>query len=132
VHKQLDLANLSFEANEIRKKLKPGIILSISGPMGVGKTTLIKHVLYEYKVNSPSFLHMLLYGEHFAHIDAYTFKSKEAFIALSIEELLLNRCIIIEWGELIEDVLNNLDAQIIKLRLNYGENNQRFLTYEIN
>lgn len=129
MHKQLDFKNLAIYSQEIRKQLTTGLILSISGPLGVGKTTLIKNILPEHKVTSPSFLHMLLYGEDFAHIDAYTFKSKEAFIALSVEELLITRCIIIEWGELVEDILNNFDAEILKIKLHYGEEKKRFLSY---
>ena len=125
----MDLNYLKISGREIRKKLNNGIIVSISGPLGVGKTTLIKHILPEYSVTSPSFLHMLLYGNDFAHIDAYTFKSKEQFLALCIEELLLTRCVIIEWGELLDDVLINFDAKIIKINLDYGENETRILTY---
>jgi len=117
----------SFTNTKLR--LQPTIVL-ISGPLGVGKTTLIKHILPEFQVASPSFLHMLIYGKDdgpkFAHIDAYTLKSKEAFLALGIEELLQTHCIIIEWGELVEEIVQMFDAKVIKIEMRY-ENEARYI-----
>ena len=129
--------NIAHVAKKIRAMLTRGVILSISGPLGVGKTTLIRHILPEFEVASPSFLHMLVYGKEdnleenfennlFAHIDAYTFKSRESFLALSIEELLETHCIIIEWGELVADIVNILDAKVIKIEIGY-ENGSRVI-----
>jgi tRNA threonylcarbamoyl adenosine modification protein YjeE len=125
---QVSLGNIKEIAKKIREKVSPGKILSISGPLGIGKTTFIKEMLFEYKVQSPSFLHALFYGNDFAHIDAYTFKSKEALFSMGIEEILEERALIIEWGNLYEKELEVFDAEIIKLEF-YFEGEKRFLNY---
>lgn len=126
---EINKENISIIAKNIRKHLKKGVILSISGKLGVGKTTLIKNILPEHEVKSPSFLHILIY-ENFAHIDAYTFKSKEAFLACNIQELLEEKCLIIEWGELFEETLNLFEAKIIKIEMQYDEfNEKRFIFF---
>ena len=125
---QVSLGNIKEVSQEIRKKLSVGKILSISGPLGIGKTTFIKEMLFEHKVQSPSFLHALFYGSDFAHIDAYTFKSKESLFAMGIEEILEERVLIVEWGNLYEKELEIFDAEIIKLEF-YFEGEKRFLKY---
>lgn len=129
IRKMLFDENASLNAAHMKCGVN-GIIMLISGPLGVGKTTLIKHVLPEFQVASPSFLHMLIYGENgeqkFAHIDAYTLKSKEAFLALGIEELLHTHCIIIEWGQLVEEIVEIFDARVIKIEMRY-ENDKRYI-----
>ncbi len=213
----ITLENIAQIGKKIREKLIPGVVLSISGPLGAGKTTLIKHILPECNVASPSFLHMLTYvvsdnlqkfdansdlenvslenvsGPNnkleltsmmiddatkselasmrldpktklelacgsmrldpktklelacgsmrldpktklelacgsFAHIDAYTFKSREAFLALGVEELLETHCVIIEWGQLVEDIIDMLDCTVMKIEI-VVENNVRFIRY---
>ena len=64
----------------------------------------------------------------FAHIDAYTFKSREAFLALGVEELLETHCVIIEWGQLVEDIIDMLDCTVMKIEI-VVENNVRFIRY---
>lgn len=127
---KLDQTNINEIGKRIRAVLNPGVILNLSGPMGVGKTTLIKHILPEYEVNSPSFLHALLYGEKFAHIDAYTIKSEEALFGLDLPKMLEDRCLIIEWGSLFKEYLNQLDAQIIEIELVYSDNFHENEDYE--
>lgn len=129
IHK-ITLKNIEKIGQEIRKQLQPNTILSITGELGAGKTTLIKHLVPEQKVSSPSFLHALLYGDNFAHIDAYTFKSKEAFFALGIEEMLETRCVIIEWGDLTEDLFNFFECKIIKINLKKINENEREISIE--
>ena len=121
----MNLENIADIGSKIRKHLIKRMLVIISGPMGVGKTELIKNILPEYSVTSPSFLHANLYGNvesskecaNFAHIDAYTIKSKEALFSLDIDELLKDRCVIVEWGELFEKEFEIFDATILKIEL---------------
>ena len=124
--KQVNLSDVEKIAKTIRMKLKKNLILSISGPLGVGKTTLIKQILPEFDVKSPSFLHALYYGSDFAHLDAYTFASQEAFLSLDIPEILYDRCLIIEWGELVN--FDIFDVEIIKVHMKIN-NNKRFINF---
>jgi tRNA threonylcarbamoyl adenosine modification protein YjeE len=120
---QVSFENINQLAFKIRQKLKNRVILSISGPLGVGKTTLIKAILPEYKIASPSFLHAI-HHDQFVHIDAYTLPSRESFFSLGIEDLLENHCLIVEWGELFQSEMLFFDAIIINLKMKYSKNDQ--------
>jgi tRNA threonylcarbamoyladenosine biosynthesis protein TsaE len=129
---ELTLENLPQIGQQIRGRLQKGDIVILSGKLGAGKTTLIKHILPEYEINSPSFLHALFYGDDFAHIDAYTFKSREAFLNLDLPDILSSRCVIIEWGDLFKDILEQFDARIIKIAIEHSfEANLRTITIEL-
>ena len=124
--KQVHLENINEIAKEIRSKLNKNTILIIEGELGAGKTTLIKHIVGQdgHQAVSPSFLHLLLYGNNFAHIDAYTLQSKEALFSLSIEEILEERCLIVEWGELFLNELRIFDAKILHLIISIKDDNR--------
>jgi tRNA threonylcarbamoyl adenosine modification protein YjeE len=126
---QVNLENIDRIGDQIRKKLTKGMILSINGPLGVGKTTLIKSILKEYQVSSPSFLHMLFYGEDFAHIDAYMIKSQESFLTLDLNDILEQRCLIVEWGDLVKDAIQLFERQVLELELSM-HNEERILIWK--
>lgn len=123
---QVTLNNLNIISNNLRNLFKIGHIILINGPIGVGKTTLLKNILNEYDVVSPSFLHALYYGDIFFHIDAYTL-NEEQFLALSIEDYIDSKCIIIEWGELYQHLITQFNAKIIQINLKY-EKNKRYIS----
>lgn len=123
--KQVILTNIQKIAQELRPFFTIGTVILLNGPMGIGKTTLLKEILSEYPVHSPSFLHSLEYGD-FLHIDAYTL-SKERFIELDLVEALSHQCVIVEWGELVIDIINNLECPKITLTISYKDND-RFLS----
>lgn len=118
--------NISQIAHELRQLLTVNTLLIISGPLGVGKTTLIREIIPEAR--SPSFLHMLLYdGDgslQFAHIDAYTLRNTSDILLLGLEELLPVKCVIVEWGELVQTELSLYNARQIKIQLDYHENDR--------
>jgi len=114
---KLTLKNISSIGLNIRKIAKPGVVILITGNLGSGKTTLIKNILSEHSVQSPSFLHALEYGEDFLHIDAYTFDNPKKIYELNLEEYLKTRCIIIEWGNLIKDLVNIFEAKIYEIEI---------------
>lgn len=85
---------------KIAKTLKTGDILGIRGPLGAGKTHLIKGIAkglnIKQKITSPTFVMLRDYGT-FCHVDAYreTAKLKE------IKEYLADKktITVVEWPE---------------------------------
>lgn len=118
----LDFENINHIADKLYELAKPGSIISINGPLGAGKTTLIKKIVEKDSLSaqSPSFLHTLLYGEKFAHIDAYTLRGREELFAQGIEELLETRCVFIEWGNLFENEILLFEAKVIKVEIAFS------------
>lgn len=109
-------------SKEIRNTyfLKGNIIL-LNGEIGSGKTTFLKATLKEYHVSSPSFLHALYYGEDFIHVDAYNL-NKESLLNLNLEEMIKDRCIMIEWGNLVKGFLENISSNIHLIEFKLEEN----------
>jgi tRNA A37 threonylcarbamoyladenosine biosynthesis protein TsaE len=87
--------------------------------------------LPEFNVRSPSFLHMLYYGEDFAHLDAYTLISTRQLLSLDLSATLQTRCLIIEWGELIKDIISQYNAKILQAKIQYSSMKKREITLEI-
>lgn len=124
--RQVTLENIKDISLKLRVFFQIGNIILLNGPMGAGKTTLLKEILHEYPVGSPSFLHALTYGNSFIHIDAYTL-SKENFINLDLENSLIDKCVIIEWGNLVADVVSNFLNPVIIIDILH-EHDDRFIS----
>lgn len=101
-------------ASQIRKELKPGSILCLSGDLGSGKTTFVKGVvrsmgnLSEREVSSPTFSYLHIYPGKIPvyHFDLYRLKNYAEFCALGFDEYLNGTGICcIEWAERIQDHL---------------------------
>ena len=86
----------------------------MNGKLGIGKTTLVKFILKhhlgkEINVNSPTFSLVNIYETNNLrvwHYDLYRLDHKSEIYNLDIE-LALRDCTIIEWPEIIEDILPN-------------------------
>ena len=94
-------------------------VFCFEGPMGVGKTTLIKQICEEMNVvdyvNSPTF----------SHIDLYRLKNMQEAMDIGIEDYLYsNQYCFIEWPNLIKDILPE-DSVFWRLE---EEDGKRFLT----
>lgn len=115
----------------------PGAIFAFYGPLGAGKTTLIKNFLAQCgvkeAVTSPTFAYVNTYagdnGQLFYHFDLYRLNTLESFIELGFDEMVLNdsACSIIEWPEVIEGLLEKqaLKNRVLKIRLSYVDENKR-------
>lgn len=100
-------------------RLKPGDIVHLSGPMGAGKTTLVRGYLeaagWEGAVRSPTFalVHEYPLQSPVAHIDLYRVPSPEG---LDLEDLLETHILFIEWPDRAEgwlpDPSLSLDLQM--------------------
>lgn len=95
--------------------LKTHRIFAFKGPLGAGKTTLIKEFFkqcgVEKIVTSPTFNYVKHYsasgGKRFHHFDLYRLSSADSFFELGFDEYLYDAgsWTVIEWPEIIEDEL---------------------------
>lgn len=119
-------------------------LITFSGPLGAGKTTLIKELLGNYgikkdEITSPTFTYLNIYqndeGEKFYHFDLYRISTVEDFLQAGFDEYLSNqnsKCLI-EWPEVIEPLINSIDQKVCKINLDYPENkDKRILKFTIN
>ena len=117
-------------------KLQPGDVISLEGDLGSGKTTFVKGVLkalnYKYDVTSPSFTLINEYAADLKviHIDFYRENNIKRWIEIGLDEYLYsNNLVIIEWGNMIEEILPD---NIIRIYFEHIDLNKRkvFSNYE--
>ena len=101
-------------AKKLARNINPGITISLIGDLGTGKTTFTKGFARQMgikdHVTSPTFKLISEYqGKKYKlnHIDAYRMNGAEDFLNIGGEEYLLskNSITIIEWGDLLNDIL---------------------------
>ena len=99
-------------AEKFAKKLKVGDIIVLSGELGSGKTKFVqgvlKHFGLEDEISSPTFTIVNEYnaGEiNIYHFDIYRLEDSDEFYAMGGDELFSTGICLIEWGEMIEDIL---------------------------
>ena len=97
--------------NAIGKAAKPGQIYLLQGPIGSGKTTLVKGFLQgklgidEDLISSPTFQYVNLYGKTplICHFDLYRLESLESFLRLGFDEFFHSGSIcLVEWPEVLD------------------------------
>lgn len=100
-------------------------IITLSGDLGVGKTTLTKElakllgvkedivsptfvIMKKYKINNGKFKNLI-------HIDAYRLNNAEELFSLGWREISENKnnLIIIEWPEMVADCLNSGICRVV-------------------
>lgn len=103
-------------------------IFAFIGPLGAGKTTIIRDLLHscgvEGLITSPTFTYVHCYEnnnqERFYHFDLYRITSVEEFQSLGFDEYLnqANSWVFIEWPEVIKPLLQD---NVCWLNFDYGE-----------
>lgn len=110
---------ISHNENETKKiasllasKLEHGDIIVLSGDLGSGKTKFTEGLLsywgLDNEISSPTFT---IVNEHHKgntniyHLDVYRLSDIDEFYSIGGLEYFMNGICIIEWGELIEDIL---------------------------
>lgn len=115
------------EIQQIAKRLYECLplcrVMTFSGPLGAGKTTLIRELLRLCGVNepitSPTFSYLNMYaneaGNQFYHFDLYRVASAKEFCALGFDEYLYmpNSWSFIEWPEHIIPLLDNSVCHVV-------------------
>tara|TARA_X000000368_G_C22438159_1_gene453476 strand:- start:30 stop:485 length:456 start_codon:yes stop_codon:yes gene_type:complete len=136
---KIDLSSLKKTeklAVKISEKLKPGNIVFLYGEMGVGKTTLIKHIIQEFQkknklkqteVTSPTFNLLNEYQIKkikINHYDLFRLKSNEELKNLDLFMDTQNSITLIEWPQIIKEKPKNLIEFIFEYKDNHEK---RFL-----
>lgn len=128
------------ETKEIAKKLASKLenkdIVVLSGELGSGKTKFTEGFLSYWglqdEISSPTFN---IVNEHskdntnIYHLDVYRLEDKGEFYSIGATEYFSTGICVIEWGELIEDILPN---NYIKIKFSKDENNEsiRYLNFK--
>ncbi len=112
------LEQLQMFAQKLADKISPGDIVLLSGPLGVGKTTLTQLIAQclgvTGAVTSPTYTYIHIHPFNtaenvalLAHIDLYRVESPQDFHSIGILELVNDPRVlsIIEWGEKFADLL---------------------------
>jgi tRNA threonylcarbamoyladenosine biosynthesis protein TsaE len=116
--------------------LRPGDLVTISGELGAGKTTLIGGVARGWgsldQVTSPTFVLVNDYrrpdGQHLWHLDCYRLNSGADALAFGFEDLLAaDGVMVVEWPERIAEVL---PAERLRLALRWEDETRRGLRVE--
>lgn len=123
-------------ANLLASKLERGDIIVLSGDLGSGKTKFAEGFLSYWdlddEISSPTFT---IVNEHkkedtnIYHLDVYRLEDMGEFYAIGGMEYFTNGICVIEWGELIEDIL---PQNYIKISFSKDENDDsiRYLEFK--
>lgn len=111
------LGDIKSVVDFLREKIELGEcrVFAFYGPLGVGKTTLIREILkslgVQGPITSPTFTYLNCYnGVHelkFYHFDLYRLKNLDEFLSAGFDEYLSEQegICFIEWPEIIELIL---------------------------
>ncbi len=121
----------------VKKKKNKAMVISLSGELGAGKTTLTQEIAgllgIKEKVVSPTFVIMKRYEttsqdfKYLIHIDAYRLDSSQELLALGWKELMENEenLVVLEWPERVPECLEDNVCRVI-----LGHRDERTRTIE--
>ena len=134
---ELDIVSKSPEetvetGRRLGLQFKGGEVVAICGPLGSGKTHLIKGIASGAadqdcaRVNSPTFVIVNEYEGrlHIYHIDAYRLNSVAEFEMLGFDDFCHpGSVVLIEWADRVEQALSGVDC--IRVSLEHAGETQR-------
>lgn len=121
----------SIVASDILPLMKIYRIFTFTGPLGAGKTTIIKEILRQCGITqiivSPTFTYVQQYmndkNHVFNHFDLYRLASSDSFFEFGFDEYLYDTSstIFIEWPEVLEDILmeKSICGDVCRIKLRY-------------
>jgi len=123
----------------LKQKFKFCNIFAFYGPLGAGKTTLIRELLKDCSVQgpitSPTFTYLNVYKndqeQRFYHFDLYRLSNINDFLGAGFDEYLNGSegVSLIEWPEILEPLLKK---GVCKVKIEYTEHeNKRLLSCEV-
>ena len=117
-------------AKDYAKNLKIGDIIILSGELGSGKTKFVQGILkyfgLENEISSPTFTIVNEYSTsilNIYHFDVYRLEDSDEFYAMGGDEYFSKGICLIEWGEIIENIL---PKPYTKITFRKNENNPEF------
>jgi len=136
--KNLELISNSPEetiefGRKIGSQLKGGEVLAICGPLGSGKTCLIKGIVFgtgaedSRQVTSPTFVIVREYTGrlNIYHVDAYRLNSINEFEMIGFDDFCYPQSVVlVEWADKVESALQAVDYIRIEL-FHAGETKRR-------
>ena len=133
----ITLADLPLIVGKIIEQCQGVQVITLSGTLGAGKTTLAIELLRQSgafgEMQSPTYTYVQMYknlqGRTFYHFDLYRLKDKDDFLFAGFDEFLyqLNSLTIIEWPEIIESLL---DRNICAIQLEYIDDVTRKISWQ--
>ena len=96
----------------IAAKLKKGMVIILTGDLGSGKTKLVEGILSHFglqdEISSPTFTIVNEYNAkelNIYHFDVYRLEDIDEFLAIGGEEYFEKGACLIEWGEMLEEIV---------------------------
>jgi tRNA threonylcarbamoyladenosine biosynthesis protein TsaE len=115
----------------LAKVVRPGDVITLSGPLGVGKTALARGLIealgHDGEVPSPSFAIVQPYEEldsPIFHVDLYRIEDPSEIEELGLDSA-ADAVLIVEWPERAGDAAW---PEALSLSLEFGRNGDRILT----
>ena len=92
------LSDLAYVADELTEHIETPAVVILTGPLGAGKTALVKAFCPELPMSSPTYSMVNELGD-VAHLDFYRLKGPEELAALELELYGEGKkYIFVEWG----------------------------------
>lgn len=123
---------------KIGSRLKGGEVIGLTGPLGSGKTYLIKGIAKgagaqdkNIPINSPTFVIVNEYVGRLDiyHIDAYRLNSPDEFEMIGFDEFCYpGSAVLIEWADKLRQALRGVDY--VRIELCYQGQNRRHIHIE--
>jgi tRNA threonylcarbamoyladenosine biosynthesis protein TsaE len=135
-----NLNDTIYFATYFAKYMNVGDIININGELGAGKTVFMsgiaKYFNIESEISSPTFTivneYNILKDKKIFHFDVYRIEDSSEFLDCIGTDYFQNGICIIEWGDIIKDILpaNTVNIQITKD--DYDENIRIFKIWREN
>jgi tRNA threonylcarbamoyladenosine biosynthesis protein TsaE len=121
-------------AKEFAKLITDGMVITLIGNLGAGKTFFIKRILEDFNINnanSPSFAIVNEYygKKKFYHFDFYRINSQVELIDIGIEDYFNDdeAVTFIEWADMFPSVI---PSKRIEVNINMMENDSRLFEFK--
>ena len=118
----------------LAEMLQPGMVVALVGPLGSGKTRLVRAVATALgadanTVNSPTFVLIQEYAARIPvyHFDTYRLRDIDEFLELGAEEIFAAEGIcFVEWADRVAEVLPD---ELLRVEIEHCGENSRCFTF---